>query len=191
MDELHDQTVNLLSFQQMPKPVFGTQAAFNIFAQPIEGAHPSLQEIESRIVRHFKALAHGEQFPRRPCFSCRLRSSMATPSQCSCRWRARSRPPNWRCARRSAYHVTSEQDEYPSNVNVAGSSEILVSVRADGVGGKRFLDFCCLRQSSRLGNSGGRVRRRDGADPSPGTIAMTPQLRSASAASPLLPPSDC
>ena len=60
MDELHDQTVNLLSFQQMPNAVFGTQAAFNLFAQPVEGARPSLQETESRIVRHFKELAQEE-----------------------------------------------------------------------------------------------------------------------------------
>ena len=60
MDELHDQTVNLLSFQQMPNAVFGTQAAFNLFAQPVEGAHPSLQEIESRIVRHFRSHRAGE-----------------------------------------------------------------------------------------------------------------------------------
>ncbi len=29
MDELHEQTVNLLSFQQLPTMVFGTQVAFN------------------------------------------------------------------------------------------------------------------------------------------------------------------
>jgi aspartate-semialdehyde dehydrogenase len=37
--------------------------------------------------------------------------------------------------------VTSEQDEFPSNVNVAGSSEILASVRADGAGGDGFWLF--------------------------------------------------
>jgi aspartate-semialdehyde dehydrogenase len=57
MDELHDQTVNLLSFQQMPNAVFGTQVAFNLYVQPIEGVHPSLHETEARIVRHFKAIA--------------------------------------------------------------------------------------------------------------------------------------
>ena len=30
MDELHEQTINLLSFQQMPKDVFDTQVAFNV-----------------------------------------------------------------------------------------------------------------------------------------------------------------
>ena len=30
MDELHEQTVNLLSFQELPKNVFDTQVAFNM-----------------------------------------------------------------------------------------------------------------------------------------------------------------
>ena len=30
MDELHEQTVNLLSFQQLPKTVFDAQVAFNL-----------------------------------------------------------------------------------------------------------------------------------------------------------------
>ena len=30
MDELHEQTVNLLSFQQLPKGVFDAQVAFNV-----------------------------------------------------------------------------------------------------------------------------------------------------------------
>ncbi len=40
-------------------------------------------------------------------------------------------------------HVTvaSEQDEFPSNVNVAGSSEILASLRPDGAGGNGFWLF--------------------------------------------------
>ena len=33
MDELHEQTVNLLSFQQLPKKVFDTQVAFNMVAR--------------------------------------------------------------------------------------------------------------------------------------------------------------
>jgi aspartate-semialdehyde dehydrogenase len=141
MDELHDQTVNLLSFQQMPNAVFGTQAAFNLFAQPVEGARPPLREIESRIVRHFKAMAHEEisepavLLLQAPVFhgytiamfvqtgnavtAAELESALAGP------------------------HITvnSEQDEFPSNVNVAGSSEILASIRPDGVGGNGFWLF--------------------------------------------------
>ena len=33
MDELHQQTVNLLSFQPLPKDVFDAQVAFNMVAR--------------------------------------------------------------------------------------------------------------------------------------------------------------
>ena len=33
MDELHEQTVNLLSFQALPKTIFDTQVAFNMVAR--------------------------------------------------------------------------------------------------------------------------------------------------------------
>ena len=42
MDELHEQTVNLLSFQQLPKKVFDTQVAFNMVARYGEHQSPAL-----------------------------------------------------------------------------------------------------------------------------------------------------
>ena len=47
MDELHEQTVNLLSFQQLPKIVFEPQVAFNLrgWLWP-EGSGPGLSVIE-------------------------------------------------------------------------------------------------------------------------------------------------
>ena len=42
MDELHEQTVNLLSFQQLPKKVFDTQVAFNMVARYGEQSVPAL-----------------------------------------------------------------------------------------------------------------------------------------------------
>ena len=40
MDELHEQTINLLSFQQLPKGVFDTQVAFNVLDRYGEGRCP-------------------------------------------------------------------------------------------------------------------------------------------------------
>jgi aspartate-semialdehyde dehydrogenase len=141
MDELHDQTVNLLSFQQMPSAIFGTQVAFNVFAQPIESAHPSLSEVEARILRHFRTINQDELFTpavlllQAPVFhgytiamfvqmgahvtAAKLETSLTGP------------------------HITVNraQDDFPSNVNVAGSSEILASVRPDGAGGNGFWIF--------------------------------------------------
>ena len=57
MDELHQQTVNLLSFQQMPKDVFDTQVAFNMVSRYGERAAPSLSTVESRILKHYRQIA--------------------------------------------------------------------------------------------------------------------------------------
>ncbi len=56
MDELHEQTVNLLSFQKLPTDVFGSQLAFNLIARYGEQSRPTLESVESRILDHFKRL---------------------------------------------------------------------------------------------------------------------------------------
>ena len=53
MDELHEQTVNLLSFQQLPKNIFDTQVAFNMVSRYGEHANPPLASVEQRILKHY------------------------------------------------------------------------------------------------------------------------------------------
>jgi aspartate-semialdehyde dehydrogenase len=57
MDELHQQTVNLLSFQALPRAIYETQVAYNLLAGLGEGAKASLNSTAARIRRHFEALA--------------------------------------------------------------------------------------------------------------------------------------
>src|ERR1700758_3277136 len=57
MDELHEQTVNLLSFQELPKNVFDTQIAFNMVARYGPNASPALENIERRISQHYRTIA--------------------------------------------------------------------------------------------------------------------------------------
>jgi aspartate-semialdehyde dehydrogenase len=57
MDELHQQTVNLLSFQSLPKAVYDAQTAYNLLPGLGESAKASLTALESRVRRHFAALA--------------------------------------------------------------------------------------------------------------------------------------
>ena len=59
MDELHQQTVKLLSFQDLPKQVYDTQVAFNATPAFGESSRYSLAASESRIRRHFAILAAG------------------------------------------------------------------------------------------------------------------------------------
>src|SRR5207244_1433932 len=60
MDELHEQTVNLLSFQQMPTGVFDTQVAFNMLGRYGPASASSLEAIERRIGNHLRTLLNGE-----------------------------------------------------------------------------------------------------------------------------------
>ncbi len=62
LDELHQQTVSLLSFQSMPRAVFDTQVAYNTLSSFGESATASLSNSESRIRRHYAALA-GDRLP--------------------------------------------------------------------------------------------------------------------------------
>lgn len=57
MDELHQQTVNLLSFQPLPKEVFDAQVAFNLVARYGKKSRPALDSVEARVLRHYGLIA--------------------------------------------------------------------------------------------------------------------------------------
>jgi aspartate-semialdehyde dehydrogenase len=59
MDELHQQTVNLLSFQALPRAIYDAQAAYNLLSGFGESATVSLNAMETRIRRHYEALGVG------------------------------------------------------------------------------------------------------------------------------------
>jgi aspartate-semialdehyde dehydrogenase len=59
MDELHQQTVNLLSFQSMPTDVYDSQVAFNMMARFGEKSTTTLETSERRILSHFQKITGG------------------------------------------------------------------------------------------------------------------------------------
>jgi aspartate-semialdehyde dehydrogenase len=59
MDELHQQTVSLLSFQGLPRATYDAQAAYNLLSGMGESATISLGAEEARIRRHYQALGDG------------------------------------------------------------------------------------------------------------------------------------
>jgi aspartate-semialdehyde dehydrogenase len=63
IDELHQQTVSLLSFQNMPKAVFDTQVSFNLLPRFGDEARASLETSEQRIERHLATLLAPEGIP--------------------------------------------------------------------------------------------------------------------------------
>jgi aspartate-semialdehyde dehydrogenase len=141
MDELHEQTISLLSFQPMPTTFFATQVAFNLFTRPTVAAHPSLAETEGRILRHFKTIVE-DTVPapalillQAPVFhgyamALFLQAAGATDQVLEL---ALAGP-----------HVAIAGDEdLPSNVSIPGSDEIRVSVQADS-GGRGFWLFAAF-----------------------------------------------
>ena len=59
MDELHQQTINLLSFQTLPRESYDAQAAYNLLGGLGESAKVNLAAAEARIRRHYQALSQG------------------------------------------------------------------------------------------------------------------------------------
>jgi aspartate-semialdehyde dehydrogenase len=59
MDELHQQTVSLLSFQSLPRAVYDAQVAYNLLCGMGESSTVSLPDVEARIRRHYQAISGG------------------------------------------------------------------------------------------------------------------------------------
>ena len=138
MDELHEQTINLLSFQQLPKSVFDAQVAFNLLDRYGEKSLPALSSVESRIQRHFQGIVQGKlavpslMLLQAPIFhghAFSLYLELEDPAQVE-----------EVTAAISGEHVDVLQgaEESPSNVNAAGQEQIQVFVRADAQNPKGF-----------------------------------------------------
>ena len=66
IEELQQQTVNLLSFQPLPKKVFDAQLGFSLLAQLGPDAPVTLQDVEERIERHLATLLERLEGVRMP-----------------------------------------------------------------------------------------------------------------------------
>jgi len=131
MDELHEQTVNLLSFQQMPTAVFDAQVAFNMLGRYGAASRQSLETSERRILNHLRGLLN-EAVPapslalvQAPVFHAHTFSIYVELEK--------SVSAGDFAGALAGEHVqiARSSEDQPSNVNVAGKDEILVSVRRD------------------------------------------------------------
>jgi aspartate-semialdehyde dehydrogenase len=132
MDELHQQTVNLLSFQALPKDVFDVQVAFNMVARYGSNSKLTLDSLESRVRRHYQNLA-GADAPRLalmalqpPVFHGHALSVLLEMEQAVDQEKLSQAL--------AGDHVTlgrAEDDSQPSNVNAAGQADIMVSLKAE------------------------------------------------------------
>lgn len=133
MDELHDQTVNLLSFQQMPMTVFGTQVAFNVVGAYGEESKPKMSEVQTRIADHFNRITGGRvtvpslmllQVPVFHAHTFSIYIELESPLSLEDFQRSLSG---------EHVEITRPLDNPPSNVNVAGQTQVQVIVKADTV----------------------------------------------------------
>jgi len=131
MDELHQQTVNLLSFQPLPKDVFDAQIAFNMIARYGQKSHPALDSVEARVLRHYQKIA-GEEAPKpsvllvqAPIFhghAVALYLEMAAAIDLEQLSQALA-----------GDHISTPrpEEDSPSNVSSAGQADIMLSVKSD------------------------------------------------------------
>jgi aspartate-semialdehyde dehydrogenase len=131
MDELHEQTVNLLSFQQLPKTIFDAQVAFNLITRYGEQSTPPLSSVQDRILKHYRILAGNDapvlsllliQAPifHGHAFAIHLEMEQAVDIEAMSQALAGEH-----------VNITHLAEDSPSNVNVAGQGNIQVTVRPD------------------------------------------------------------
>jgi aspartate-semialdehyde dehydrogenase len=131
MDELHEQTVNLLSFQQLPKSVFDTQVAFNMVARYGEHSASSLAVSEGRVRKHFQRIAgSGIQVPSLFVLQAPIFHGHAFAIHVELEKVADLEAISQALAGEHVNLALGAEDA-PSNVNAAGQADIQVSVRAD------------------------------------------------------------
>jgi aspartate-semialdehyde dehydrogenase len=131
MDELHQQTVNLLSFQQLPKQVYDVQVAFNMVSRYGQESNASLARVHDRVMKHFDRIVgnrvpapsllvlqapifHGHAFALNLQFD-----NSVTPAEVS------------RALAGEHVSVIAPTEEAPNSVNAAGQNDILASIVPD------------------------------------------------------------
>jgi aspartate-semialdehyde dehydrogenase len=130
MDELHEQTVNLLSFQQLPKNVFDIQIAFNMVARYGQKSELALEAVSQRIRNHYRHIAPTAselslQVLQAPVFhghGFSIYIEMEQPVS----------PGDFSQALTADHIVVSTvKEDTPTNVSAAGQVDILVNVTPD------------------------------------------------------------
>ncbi len=133
MDELHEQTVNLLNFQQMPTGVFDVQVAFNMLDRYGPESTHTLDVSERRVGNHLRRLLGNHaampalallQTPVFHAYTFSIYIELEKNVSVGDFARALSG---------EHLQIARTPEDAPSNVNVAGRDEILVAVHGDAV----------------------------------------------------------
>jgi aspartate-semialdehyde dehydrogenase len=129
VEEVHQQTVSLLSFKPLPKDIYDAQVAFNLLASLGSVAKANLEKTRDAILRHIEILTGSGaansvalQLLQAPVFHGYTASVFVETSQ----------PIDEQALRKMLLEGPSHllQDESPSNEIAAGKGEVLVRVTA-------------------------------------------------------------
>jgi aspartate-semialdehyde dehydrogenase len=134
LDEIHQQTVNLLSFKGLPKAVYDAQTAFNMLPRYGAEAPVSLESIEQVVERHLASLLSRDGGALMP--SIRLAQAPVFHGYTFSIWVEFTKNPGEVALRDALSGPNAEslgpEDEGPTNVGCAGQGGITVgSIRAD------------------------------------------------------------
>jgi aspartate-semialdehyde dehydrogenase len=126
VEELHQQTVNLLTFKEWPRQVFEGQSAFNMLPALGEGARPTLLEVEARVARQVAQILGAGALT--PSLRVAQASSFHAHSFSFYLEMAQARPPAelQRALSAPPFDFRGGDVEAPSAVGAAASSEVLV-----------------------------------------------------------------
>jgi aspartate-semialdehyde dehydrogenase len=129
MDELHQQTVNLLSFQTLPKEQYDAQVSFNLLPALGEAAKVGLVRTEQRIAEHYAVIAAG----RLPELSVQLVHAPVFHGYTASVLIELERPATLAeiedALSRSPFGLVQAESDAPSNLSAAGQEDILVRVK--------------------------------------------------------------
>ncbi len=148
MDELHQQTVGLLSFKPTPEEVFGTQVAFNVVSAFGREAKVSLGDERVSVMEQYERLSRGQlpelalqvvQVPVFHGYTISLFVELASATTMSALEQAMqgARLKLVNGEREAAKHGEDEsagRDEMPSNLTAAGQDDVLLRMTADQTG---------------------------------------------------------
>jgi aspartate-semialdehyde dehydrogenase len=150
MDELHQQTVNLLSFQTLPREQYDAQVSFNLLPELGEAAKVRLGETEQRIRRQYAGLSGGQlpalalQMVQAPVFHGYVLSLLVELGKAA--------TVNEIEAALAGDHIdlVSGESDPPSNLSAAGQPDIMVRVRKDSGEGEKGTRFWLWLASDNL-----------------------------------------
>lgn len=141
MDELHQQTVSLLSFQSLPREQYDAQVAFNMVPALGDAAKLNVSAIRERILQHYRLVSGGEiaqavvvQLAQAPVFHGYTASIFVELASASTTREFEA------AVQGDRVDLVGGESDPPSNLSVAGQSDMLLQVRSadEEGGGTRF-----------------------------------------------------